>query len=406
VYLIRTLAVPALLLTLLTDTGSTTGGGTSPAPAPTPQEQAYAAGTAALDQKRWEKAVEAFSEAARLPGEKAAAALYWQGYALHKSGKRPDALAALQTLKSRFPESRWVADARALEVELGAASPTASEAGGEEELELKLIAIDSLMRQEPERALPHIERILAGPGSPDLKERALFVLAQSSSPKAREILVRTAKGDRHPEVQEEAIRYLGMHGGTGSRELLEEIYRAARSREAREAVLDAFLLVGDKDRILAIFRAEKDPELRRAALDKLGPLKATAEIWKVYQTETDGEVREAAINALYVAGDLDHLQELARSEKDVELRRKAVQSLGLFKGERTEGAILGIYRSERSAEVREAALDALMVQGNARALVEIARSERDRELRKRAVERLSTMKAREAQDYMMELLGK
>ena len=52
-----------------------------------------------------------------------------------------------------------------------------------------------------------------GHGSPRLKARALFVLAQSSSPKAREVLVNIAKGGSNPDLQMKAVQYLGIHGG-------------------------------------------------------------------------------------------------------------------------------------------------------------------------------------------------
>jgi len=44
------------------------------------------------------------------------------------------------------------------------------------------------------------------------------------------------------------------------------------------------------------------------------------------------------------------------------------------------------------------------MQHNARALVELARAEKDPSMKKELVSKLSTMKAPEATDYMLELL--
>jgi hypothetical protein len=49
-------------------------------------------------------------------------------------------------------------------------------------------------------------------------------------------------------------------------------------------------------------------------------------------------------------------------------------------------------------------IDALSIQHNAPILVALARAEKDAQLKRRIVERLSTMKSKEATDYMLELL--
>ncbi len=49
-------------------------------------------------------------------------------------------------------------------------------------------------------------------------------------------------------------------------------------------------------------------------------------------------------------------------------------------------------------------LNALFIQGNAKALIEIARQETDPAMKREAVQKLSIMGSKEATDYMMELL--
>ena len=65
-------------------------------------------------------------------------------------------------------------------------APTADE-------EPALAAMEGLMAQPPERALPIIKKVLAGSQTPLVKQRALFVLSQIDSPEAREILAQTAR---------------------------------------------------------------------------------------------------------------------------------------------------------------------------------------------------------------------
>ena len=51
-------------------------------------------------------------------------------------------------------------------------------------------------------------------------------------------------------------------------------------------------------------------------------------------------------------------------------------------------------------------VDALSNQRSAKYLVELARAEKDQKLKLRIIERLSNMRSKEAQDYLMEILSK
>ena len=74
------------------------------------------------------------------------------------------------------------------------------------------MAINGLLNTDAERAIPMLEKLLQQPSSRKLQERALFVLTQSNSPRAREIVVRIAKGDAEPDLQRKAIQQLGVFG--------------------------------------------------------------------------------------------------------------------------------------------------------------------------------------------------
>jgi hypothetical protein len=113
-------------------------------------------------------------------GNRADGALYWKAYALGKQGKRDDGLAAIAELRKSYANSRWLDDAKALELELRQASGQTVSPESESDEELKLMAINGLMQSDPERAMPLLEKQLQGSGSPRVKRNALFVLAQSS----------------------------------------------------------------------------------------------------------------------------------------------------------------------------------------------------------------------------------
>ena len=124
------------------------------------------------------------------------------------------------------------------------------------------MAINALQNSAPEEAIPMLQKVLQGTGSPKLKERALFVLAQSNSPRAREVLVNIAKGNGNPDLQMRAVRYLGIHGGRESRAALADIYASSSDIDMKKRILSAFMQAGEKDRLLAAAQTEQNPELR------------------------------------------------------------------------------------------------------------------------------------------------
>jgi len=160
------------------------------------EERLYERGQRDLERNRWEQASENFSEAVARGGARADGALYWKAYALNKLGRRDEALAGIAELRKSHPSSRWLDDARALEIEIKQAGgkPVSPESADDEEL--KLMALNSFMNTDPERALPLLEKLLHSSQSPKIKERALFVLAQSNSARGKQVLEQVARGGR------------------------------------------------------------------------------------------------------------------------------------------------------------------------------------------------------------------
>src|SRR5271168_789329 len=136
-------------------------------------QEIYDNGRDALDEDRFERAEEKFGEVAKMNAAQADAALYWKAYAQNKLGKRDAALATIADLKQRFPQSRWQKDAGALEIEVRQSSGQPTKPESQNDDELKMLAIQGLMNSAPERAMPLLEKVLNGTGSPKEKSRAL-----------------------------------------------------------------------------------------------------------------------------------------------------------------------------------------------------------------------------------------
>jgi hypothetical protein len=369
-------------------------------------EEAYDSGRDALDEDKFERAEEKFDEVARANTAQADAALYWKAYAENKLGKRSAALATISDLKQRYPQSRWLKDAGALQLEVQQSSgqPTKPEAQSDDEL--RMLAIQGLMNSDPQRAMPLLEKVLNGNATPKEKSRAMFVMAQNGSPQSREILGRIASGQSNPELQRKAVEYLGIFGGSEARKTLSGVYASSSDEAVKRAVLKSFMIAGDKDDLFAAAKSEKSSALRREAIRQLGLVHGSSELEQLYRSETSSELRRDILQAFFLAGDTQKLVDAAQNEKDPEVRRAAVHNLGLLGGEGAGSALQTLYNKEQDRAIRAEVLNALFIQGNAKVLVAVARSEKDPALKKTAVEKLSLMNSKEATDYMMELLQK
>ena len=378
------------------------------------EEELYDDGTEAIDEGRWDRAVERFAQVVAMKGKRADAALYWKAYSENKAGRRAEAMATLAELQKSYPKSNYVKDAKALEIEVQAGRGQGSIPGGvvgsgnQEDCDLKLLAINSLMHQNSEQAVPLLEKVLQSgiANCPKARKQSLFVLAQSGSPRAREVMEKIARGQMAPELQRDAINNLGIFGGHESRAVLKKIYESSNETSIKKKILQSFMVSGERDYLLGVARNEKDPDLRAAAVQQLGVMGAKDELWQMYQQETTEMVKGKILGAMFISGDAEHMIQLAKTEKDPELRKKAINNLGLMGSKRTGDALVELYSNEKDANVRKAVLNAFFLQGNCKQLVEVARKETDQDLKRSAVQKLSLMSCKEGMEFLMELLNK
>jgi hypothetical protein len=364
-----------------------------------------------IDRERYDQAVKRLNELLQQFDGKAQAienrvdaALYWKAYTLGKQQDTADALNTIADMQKRFAESRWLKDAKALEVELRQASGQAVSPDSQNDEELKLLALRGLMRSDPDRAVPMIDQLLAGNSSVNVKENALFVLSQSQSARAKEIITNTAKNSTNPDLQLRAVRYLGAMGGADNRQTLDEIYRTSTDTSIKRAILRSFTAAGDRPRLVSVAKNDSSPELRGEAVQQLGAMHADAELSDLYQSESNASIKTRIIQAMFSSGNVDKMTDIAKTEKDVALRRSAIRDLGMMNAAKTADTLRAMYGSETVPEIRKEIINALYLQKNAPALVEMARAEKDPTMKKEIVTKLSTMRSKEATDYMLELL--
>ena len=222
-----------------------------------------------------------------------------------------------------------------------------------------------------------LQKVLQGTGSPKLKAQALFVLAQSNSPKAREVLVNIAKGNGNPDLQMRAVRYLGdprrprEPRGAG-RDL--RLVDRRRHEEADPQRLHAGRREGPPARPRR--RREQNPELRATAVQQLGNMGAHEELWALYQKESVGRREEG-----------DHPRALHRRQRDAPQRARAQASRtpscacsrsatsASWAASAPATSLVEIYNSDKDPDIRKAVINGLANSNNAEALVALARKE-------------------------------
>jgi len=397
------------------------------------EEEIYDAATESLDDHDWRRAAALFHKVADMKMAHADASLYWLAYAQSKMGARSEALTTLLQLQKSYPKSKWTGDGKTLEVEIRQSAGQEIEPEHVDDEDVKLMAINGLMTSDPERAVPILEGILSGNQPMKMKERALFVLSQSSSQRAFDIVVRTAKSGS-PGLRDRAVRYLGIMGGERNRAVLTEIYNSTNDIAVKKSVLRSYMIAGDRTRLLALAKGETNPELRADAVMQLGVIGARNELTELYGTEPSVEVRKKILQAMFIGGNSEKLAEIARTEKVLELKITAIHNLGLLgggegwsvmppppplppggnevpptpppphKGGHSGELLLSLYNSDARPEVRKAVIEALFVQGNAGTLVSLARAEKDPEMKRNIIQKLSIMRSKAATDYLMEFL--
>jgi hypothetical protein len=362
------------------------------------------AGRRALDAAQLEKAIADLKAcAAHKPGS-ADAALYWLAYAQDHAGQREASLETIAALLKAYASSHWVKDAQALELEIRTQMGQAVNPGAESDEDLKIYAINSLMNSDPAQAFPILQRLLSSNNSTRIKEKALFVLSQSPLPEARRLLSDVAHGSKNPELQHKAIDYLGMMGNDASRKELVSIYQSTSDRDLKREVLKGLMMSGARGLLLNVAKGEKDPDLRNDAIRHLAMTGAQDELWELYQSSSSIDEKEAILSNFFMTGNSARLAEVAQSNADPRLRMAAIKSLGLMGGGGRADLLVQIYRSDKNRDVRDAVLNALFLQQNGKALVDLARTETDPEMKREIVKKMSLVRSKETQDYMMELL--
>jgi len=278
------------------------------------EDKLYESGTKAMDEQRWSDAVTAFDQVAAAKGKRADAALYWKAYALDKLGRTDDARSTCDSLRKMQPSSAWnkecvvlrtrniVLDAQGLadlsrqtaDINAQVNADVYSKLGQlyisphpdpnpdpkvrvhytrgnrvTTEDDIKILALQSLMQQEPEKALPLVKALILSDKPIEVREQALFMLSLSKQPEAQALLKEVAVSTKDPVLQRAAIEKMSIGRGKDAGPTLVTIYNASSDAEVKRAVVNGLFIAHDATRLVELARAEKDLNMKRDIVSQL-----------------------------------------------------------------------------------------------------------------------------------------
>lgn len=360
-----------------------------------------------FENENWPAAAAKFEEfIAHHPRDKNAdAALYWLATSLKKQERFQEAGQALGRLMKEFPQSSWSSDARVMRAEL--ASSTGDKRVIEEILEdenedVRLVALQSLVRLEPERAAAFAAGVLKSgsgaslrmklavvallgnsgrvPSTPllievvrretdqKLRKAATYALGRSRDESALEFLKGLVVRDGDEEIAKSAAFSIAQMPGAPASEFLGEIARTTASREMRRSIINWLahqnteFAVGE---LVSTFESVEDVETKSLCLLSLGQSnhsRAQAKLAEVARHDGQPEIRLHAILGLGIRGEeagITSLIALYDAETDETVKEWVLAALGQAGQKRGLKKLMEVVGSEASARLRQAALTSL-----------------------------------------------
>jgi HEAT repeat protein len=279
-------------------------------------------------------------------------------------------------------------------------APDAEDRRPNENEELAIAALEGLMQQSPERSLPILKKVLAGPQSALVKRRALFVLGQIDGPEAREILLQSAR--TNSELRGEAIRSIGIAGDPVALDALKPVYMAG-DESVKKDVMQAWVIAEHKSAVYDVALNAKTESEASEAIKMLGVMGAKEELRKLGNKPN---ATRGLIEAYALSDDLDSLRKIAEGTGDKSLRADAVQQIGIIDNDAGRAALREIYAKATEKEIKDAALHGMMIADDDKGILALYRVAKTTDEKRALLRMLTTMDSDLALEVIDETLEK
>jgi HEAT repeat protein len=421
-----------------------------------PADSLYRLAREALSRGDYKRAAEIFHRIPeRFPQSAyAGQSMYYEAYALYRSGESDDlstAIDRLNSLDKRYPAVARGGDAKSLRTRVcgelakrgdeSCAADISEKAEGDNDVKNgdtrvlpgqrncspdadddnddRIAALNALLQMDAERAMPILEKVLARRDacSVALRRKAVFLVSQKRTDRTANILMSVARSDPDQEVREQAVFWLSqVPGSTG---LLEEILKGNSDEAIKEKALFALSQQNEPraQQILRDFavRESEGEDLREKAIFWLGQRRSTENtefLRGLYTRLTNEDLKEKVMFSLSQqkgAGNEQWLMNIAvNPREDIELRKKALFWAGQSGVATAE--LSSLYNKMTDGEMRDQMIFVFSQRQHDPAamdkLFDIARNDRDPERRKKAIFWLGQSRDPRVQQFLLDLINK
>ena len=412
------------------------------APAPwiqqDPGARVYAEAREALNARRYGEAAEAFARLRSNYPESGyrADSYYYQAFALSKLGGRNELREARELLAAQiedYPRAGTLADARTLLVRVDsqlarqgdaqAAATIARQATDPcgPDQEVRAAALGALLNMNPDRAIPILREVLQDRDacSAELREQAVFLIAQKMNEESVDILLELAhrNPDPDPDVVQQAVFWLSQVQSAEALGALEEILRDSDDPEIQEAAVFAISQHGSdrSGQILRDYAGRRDipANLRENAIfwisQSPGGVEYVRSIWGDLE---DPELKAGVLHAVAQSEDqADQRWLVDRAldpSEDLEVRQNALFWAGQA-GAFGIQELRRLFTSLTDPEMREQVVFVASQRSETEAvdfLMEVAEDEENGELREQAIFWLGQSKDPRVPEFLLRIIGR
>lgn len=392
----------------------------------------------ALNQARYEYAAQLFEEVYEMERGNMAAgnALYWQAFARYKLNRTHELKVAAELLslqQEKYGEAETAADGEALLARLYGELAERGEASAireihelsEDEMQreaTRVAALEALMRMDPDKAMPILEKIVTGEKevSKEMRRNSVFILCRMDDQRSEDLLIDMLGTTDDTEMLSELVMCLSMKESDRALDAIIDLFNRVDDPEIDQAAMFAIgRHGGDRafELLTAIVRDPKnDSDLRQQALfgiTQTGRDEETIAIaMEILKSDTDPEMLEAALFALYRSeGDVPDqvfLDLINNPEADEDLRTQAL----FFAGQRGQldiGFLKQVYAKAESREMKQQICHVITriddQEAGLDALIEIIRMEDDPQIRQEAVFWVSRYDSDRAAEFLLEVIN-
>lgn len=429
-----------------------------------PGDSLYRAGRTALNGNRYTEAAATFaSVVSRYPrSARAPDAMYYQAYALYRTGDTKNLQTAVGVLNQRrrsYPNAS-TRDANSLAARIDGElarrgdpeaaernqaradsarqvrsarrerererardrdgdAPAGCEGYGEDDA--RMIALSAVQQMNTESAIPILRDVLKrrDPCSEIMRRKAVFIVSQKRSPETSRMLLDAARGDPDREVREQAVFWLSQVPGEETVAALDSILQDPKTDpEIQEKAIFA-LSQHRSPRAAAILctyagRRDRPAELREKSIFWLGQRRSAENqqcLRNLYKSLESDDLKEKVIFSVSQMGGADNyrwLMDIALDQQEsIELRKNALNWAGQTRSVEIQD-LIRLYDSMKDREMREQLIFVYSQRREEAAsdkLCQIGKTDADQELRKKAIFWVGQSRSPKAAQCLQDLIN-